>query len=220
MDRIHRMNSILLVMLAVLFLLMVAAIKAPADTVTVQLTSVNGKSQGGVDVDPYYGTIDGTPAVLVCDDFAHETTIGEQWTATVSTFADLSSVRFQQGTAAETLKDYEEVAWLYEALMANPSDYGNISFALWAVFTPSAEHSSGFTTNGKNSAAYWLNQAEEQTFYAGEFSNFEILTPTNSSSNSPQEFLTCTPTPEPASVILLISGLAMFSLVWRKRLAV
>ncbi len=217
MNRIHRLNSILLVMLAVFFLLLAVAIEAPADTVTVKLTGVNGKTQGGVYADPYYGTIDGNPAVLVCDDFQHETSIGETWTATVSTFADLNSVRFQQNTPAETLKDYEEVAWLYDALLANPSDYGNISFALWSVFTPSVEWSSGFTKIGKNSSLSWLQQAENQTYYAGEFSNFEILTPTGASCNSPQEFLT--ETPEPASVFLLVSGLAVLGLFWRKRLA-
>jgi hypothetical protein len=71
--------------------------------VKVNLTGVNGVGNETVDVDPYYGTINGNPATLVCDDFDHETYIGESWTATVSTLSDLSSVRFQQGTPTETL---------------------------------------------------------------------------------------------------------------------
>lgn len=187
------------------------AIPSFATTVTVKLTGVNGAVQGGVYVDPYSGTINGAPATLVCDDFNHETFLNETWQANVSTFADLSGVRFQQGTPAATLLAYDEAAYLYEQLGVHPSDVGDISFALWALFTPSAELSSGFTKSASN----WLSTAQSQTYYAGEFSNFEILTPVNSGSGSPQEFLTTTP--EPVAIMLFGTGLIMLALALRKR---
>lgn len=189
-----------------------ASINSSATTVTVKLTGVNGVSQNGVYVDPYYGTINNSPAILVCDDFNHETSVGESWTATVSTFSNLSSVRFQQNTEALTLKDYDEVAYLYNQLLDNPSQYSDISFALWSIFTPSIKNLSGFTNPSQN----WLIQAQNQNYSPGQFSNFEILTPTSSGPGSPQEFLS--ETPEPANVLLLLSGLAALSLLWRKRL--
>jgi hypothetical protein len=205
--------SLLLLVSAVV--LLGAPIHSFATTVTVKLTGVNGAIQGGVYADPYYGTINkGSQVILVCDDFNHETEIGESWQATVSTFADLSSVRFKQNTPAQTLQDYEEAAYLYDQLLSHPSQYGDISFALWALFSPNAKNSPGFTANSQN----WLNKAQSQTFYSGEFSDFLILTPVNHGADSPQEFLTTTATPEPASVLLLMGGLAAISLLWRKKL--
>jgi hypothetical protein len=205
----------LLLLLAGVLVLLGTPIHSLATTVTVKLTGVNGATQGGVYADPYYGTINkGSQVVLVCDDFNHETDIGESWQATVSTFADLNSVRFKQNITEQTLQDYEEAAYLYNQLLSHPSQYGDISFALWALFSPNARNSSGFTPNSQN----WLSKAQLQTFYAGEFSNFLILTPVSHKANSPQEFLTTTATPEPSSVLLLMSGLAAVSLLWRKKL--
>lgn len=184
---------------------------ASATNVNVQLTGVNGVSQDGVYVDPYYGSTNSNPTILVCDDFTHNTTIGESWTATVSTFSNLSAVRFQQNSQAQTLQDYEEAAYLYTQLLANPSQYSDISFALWSIFTPSVENLSGFTGNAQT----WLNQAQSQNFYTGEFSNFEILTPSDGGPGSPQEFLS--ETSEPADALLVLSGLSLLSLLWRRR---
>lgn len=200
-------------MLSILCSLAFACLTCPASAteVTVKLTGVNGATRAGVYVDPYFGTINGTPATLVCDDFSHETDINETWQANVSTFADLSGVRFQQGTPGATLLAYDQAAYLYEQLGANPSDIANISFALWALFTSDAKLSSGYTTG----AANWLSKAQSQTFYAGEFSNFEILTPVNSGAQSPQEFLTTTP--EPGTIMLLGTGLLMLGLGLKKK---
>ncbi|MGH9440014.1 MAG: PEP-CTERM sorting domain-containing protein [Terriglobia bacterium] len=212
MDHLKVSKPVLFALGCVLAILS-ATMNSSAGTITVKLTGVNGATQGGVYVDPYYGTINNVPGILVCDDFSHETHIGESWQVNVSTFDDLISARFQQGTQAQTLQDYEEAAYLYEQLLDNPSQYGDISFALWSIFTPGAKTSSGFTANSQD----WLTQAQDQSFYAGEFSNFRILTPADPGPGSPQEFLTVTP--EPASVVLLFSGLfAIAFLLGKKRL--
>ena len=55
--------------LLVLFALLTACFSVKADTVTLQLTGLNGATQGGYYVGPVSGTVNGTPITMVCDDF-------------------------------------------------------------------------------------------------------------------------------------------------------
>jgi hypothetical protein len=203
------------------------ASSAKADTVSITLTGVSGGVQGNVYTSPYYATIGNTANVpIVCDDYSHDVYIGESWIASVSTFADLSNTRF--GNQANALQLYDEAAYLFNALSQVPSQIGNISFALWAIFDPSdVTTSAGWTTGGNainpTSAAGWLANAQGQTYTAGEFSNFEVLTPCTQSSQglvcpstlstSPQEYLVRTP--EPSTVLLL--GIGLLAVLMFKR---
>jgi hypothetical protein len=196
---------------SVLSLLAVAAVilaapAAKADGVQVTLTGVSGGSANGVDTSPYYGTVGTAMGVaIVCDDYWHEVYIGETWTATENTFSTLGNVRFQGADAAATLQMYEEVAFLVEQLGGNPGSTADISFAIWSIFSP------GVPSTGNS--AWWVNYAQNQKYADGEFANFIILTPTDSSAGSAQEYLVNTP--EPASILLLGSGL--FALATRRR---
>jgi len=191
---------------------------AKADPIDVTLTGVSGGIQGDVYTSPYYGTVNGVAnTLIVCDDFVHEVYPGESWTANVTNFSDLSGVRFQSPAAGVTLA-YEQAGWLLGQLMSAPaSQTGNISFAIWAIFEPTAtEADSGWTT-GANSAASWLAAAEDPTldasFTTAEFSNISILTPTDSGPGSAQEYLTIVPTPEPRTFMLLAAGLLSLLLI-------
>src|SRR5262245_24924040 len=92
---------------------------AHADPVTKHLTSAGSNALGGVMIGPYYGTVDGTPEAIICDDFVSDSYIDETWTANVSTIADVaagtSTAKFQSMDNA--LKKYEKVMWLSTKLL-------------------------------------------------------------------------------------------------------
>ncbi len=92
-------------------------------------------------------------------------------------------------------------------MLSTPStEWGNIQFALWAVFDPTVQSQAGFTTTGTTPSSYWLALAQGQSFTPGEFSNVLVYTPVDvNGQNSPQEFLGTVP--EPGTMLLLGTGL-------------
>jgi hypothetical protein len=201
-----------------------------ADTIdSMKLTSAGSNIDYGVHIGPYTATINGVSTSVICDDFSDATYVGETWTATLSTYPSLTSVKFDQGagnTTART-KGYDEIAWLAIQLMGstNTAQTDAIQFAIWSVFDPSGVSSylngvggHSFDTDSANAdgVQYWLNQAGGQTYTAGEFANVTILTPNSNYAMScssdryescpPQELVTVK-TPEPGTLALLGFGL-------------
>jgi len=149
-----------LVALAFLGLVMVSQSTASADNIQLTLTSVGSATfppdpAYGVYVDPYVGTLSDNGVsvqnlAVICDDFADDTYVSEQWSATPTTFdgtaASLSNTRMAQLTGltgSNLINAYSAVAYLAEELLQDTgsgTDATNnrtlLSFAIWAVFDP------------------------------------------------------------------------------------
>jgi hypothetical protein len=171
----------------------------------VDLTSVQGSSYDGVYVSPYYATVNGVATTVVCDDFADESKLPSSWTAAITPFSSLNAgVGGLAGTAwgnvsGTTFSMYEEAAWLtLQVLAQTPGSQGQIdySYALWALFDPAGvaaflDHGGspsstdialcneifggGNCTTSNVVAGGLLSSAANQTYYAGEFSNMEVI---------------------------------------------
>jgi len=195
-------------LLAVAALFLATAPAALADTATLTLTSAGSNVADGVYVGPYTATIAGTPGSVqvICDDYSHDSYVGETWTANISSFPSLSSVRFTSGSETQ---NYDEVAYLANNLFnlggTDNAQADALQFAIWDIFDPSAiATSTCFGANSDDCVSYWLTAAGEQKYYAGEFSNILIYTP--QTTGNPQEFIVRTP--EPGTLVLLFLGLA------------
>lgn len=193
----------------------------------VNLTLTGAGNNGmlsGVYVGPYQGTVNGVSMPIICDDFYDDTWLNEAWTATASTFSDLSQTRFASDSNATT--QYEQAAWLSTQLLNNASCIysqancaGDIQFAIWQVFDK--EPLTLLTGNNLLNAQYWLNQAQSQTFTPGEFSDFTIYTPTSCLRNCgvtlPQEFIVRTPEPPELAILATDFSAAGGLLFWLYR---
>ena len=171
------------------------------------LTGVNGASQDGVNVNPYFGSFDGGNTVfnMFCDDLSHEVSVGQTWPVTIINGANASSGRFfgsigQQG--------YDELFWLdTQYTQANKASWGDISEAGWDITSPGAYTSS--------SVLSWVIKANAN-YGTIDPADFEILVPTG---DAGQEMTTDAPIFEPSSISILAgSGLGILLVVWRRGL--
>jgi hypothetical protein len=206
-----------------LFVISVSAIPAAAGPVNVTLKGASGVAQGGVIVAPYYLSINGGPKIpVVCDDYTHGVYTGESWTATINTFSTLASTRFGLGA----FQQYAEAAWLVTQILAQPSQDGNLNFAIWALFAPTQTkaNTKGWTAGAQNwykaAFAWFGSHCSKVTDTCSEINlaNYAIITPTSSGLKSPQEYIVITP--EPATIALFGAGLLLLALLSRKLLQI
>lgn len=200
---------------AVIALFLAVAPSAFADTTaTMYLAGAGSNVADGVYVGPYTATINGgSDTPLICDDYTHDSYVGETWTADVSTMSNLADVRFSPG-------NYDQVAYLATILFGlgnSPSNYAEadaVQFAIWSINDPSAiAPATCFGASADDCVSYWLKQAADQTYTAGEFANILIYTP--QSGGDPQEFIV--ETPEPGTILLLCMGLTSLFLLKRRQ---
>ena len=156
---------------------------AAANLVDVTLNSAGPLAQGGEYVGPYNFTVANQFTKLVCDDYIDRISYGETWKANVYTFNDLSQTKY----SSAGLQSYGQAAWLYEEGLLHPDAWGDIHYALWAVFNPATVIGSAGWTAG---SANWLATAKQQTYTANEFPGISIYTPTQlDGAGAPQELI-------------------------------
>lgn len=199
---------------------------AIADTVNMKMIGLgNNNAMAGDYVNPYTATVNGVTTTVICDDFAAVTYLNETWQATTHTFADLTGTRW--GGVPDALHLYNAAAYLtLQLLDPNISKVlqGEISFAIWGMFTPTAitTNLASYSPAYANAATQLKNAALAATTNSimDQFSNFVIYTPIAGTAANcwgakctapPQEFLAIasTPihTPETASLPILAFNL-------------
>jgi hypothetical protein len=206
------------------------------------LTGVGaGIGLDGIYMSPYTATVNGAiNTSVICDDFIDDVSVGETWAVQGYSVANaaMSGNGFFGGTP-NSLTGYEEVAWLSEMLLSNPpSASGPISYAIWAVFEPTAVQSWLATDSNTYSAVFGngtpadpglLAQAQNAVAALGtpaaaaaDFSNVTIYTPISGSQSccgQPQEFVTVSTAEAPAPAVLAVEfvGLGALLFAFRRR---
>src|SRR3954470_24005790 len=113
-------------------------IAAGARASTVDLTLVNagpGYSDGSYYVYPYNFSVNGSSSLvsLICNDFNDDINFGETWTANVYTMHDILGGSGQMNptnglvAAGQRSSAYEQSAWLFQQLVANPTGANSVS---------------------------------------------------------------------------------------------
>jgi PEP-CTERM motif len=204
----------------------------------------NGANAAGIYVGPYQGTINGGPVTsIICDDFVHDSYVGETWQATATNLgtgnlgATGSTLYGKEFGATVATADYDAAAYLANQLLTpgiSTTTQTDLQYAIWYLFDPTQVASYlatfGSTYSGLLSAAEgdvaaaWLAESNPTTaLTAAELAEFTIYTPTNVTScpngagqcGLPQEFIVRTP--EPSTLLLLGAGLCFLLVIARRK---
>jgi hypothetical protein len=217
------MNKVLIATLAVIGV-------CHGDTITMFFTALPGVQQNNnynnansTGESTYNGyataTIGGIPMQdVICDDFDHTTYVPSS-SNLIYDYSSLTGVEPLQYARFQGIQSYETAAVLLTELEAqvNPSantvtDY---QYALWNLFTPGSAPAN-LTQQNLENAALSLVQSDSPMATAS-YSQLVIYTPTGPYAGN-QEFLGLqTPTPEPATWLLLLSGSALLAVRSRSR---
>ena len=97
---------------------------AQSDTLTLENAGA-GYVMGGVYTSPYGVSINNSaPVSLICDDFTTDVSLGQTWTATVTSFAQIQAGTAPQGTPKfpmNAIQNYATAAVLAAELISLPT---------------------------------------------------------------------------------------------------
>jgi len=215
--------------------------------VNMVLTGVNGANEGGVYTDPYYGTVNGVPAVIISDDYADDSYVPESWRANAinesqagASLATSTPVKWNAGSAAATQLLYDEISYLATAMLAAAPGQAQMdySFAIWDLSCQAGVTASVGKTctppvapSDLSTVANLILQAQNasKNFTPGEFANVTIYTPLNTNpgqgtcgtgpcaTTPPQEFISVPEASTLALVALGMLGLLALAFMFRQR---
>jgi len=182
---------------------------------------------GGTQVGPSIGTVGhvlgGQAFTLYCVDYANSIRSGLRITALVSNIgggeSSMGGTRLVQDhslTNAAALVQYQQSAYLASLFFTNMGNWAGIQAAIWTIMTPGFAHSA-YANDGTN----WFTLAQSADLTSFNFNEWNVLTPYDDNGIiSRQEMLAQSPmhAPEPATYILLLSGMLFMVFFGRRRM--
>jgi len=217
------MKRILLLIVGAALLFAVSSAFGSNTSITfVDSLSTYGDNYGNDRTGLYGAVINGQNTQMICDDYYHNISNNQQWSANGINAANLDSSNINSTQFGSTigLVGYTELAWLANQMFVlKPSsdptytaDLSLISQAMWYI---SSKGTAG--TDNK-----WTNQAF--AFYTGlngangllQFANLWLYTPDDRSPSGPQEMWGVPEGGEPL-VYLLLAGISCFGAMFYVR---
>ena len=201
-----------------LFLLvMVFAVSAFADTVSMNFLGPGGNNSGGVYTYPYQFSIDGgAPVSLICDTFDNEVYAGETWTANVTS---LLAGAYSGGLFAGQVLNYKAAGLIFKGIINGSIDANVGNWAIWGLFSDNAKNNPYYGSSGAASlASFYLWKASWSN--TSDFAGLVLYTPIRWSNLMPQEYIGYVNVPEPSEIamILFMAIGSVLVFIFRKRM--